>query len=302
MRRRAENRPALVLLAICCCAHLFVVAASSQQPSPIPIGDDLNALLKRMETNNRANNRVAARYTFDWTSSCEIYNPKGKLLSDNSDKWVSVTIDGVQYERIVESNGKPLSKRKQIAERKRSDAVGELGKGYDFVFDIVRRDPRNNVYSDLPFSYLDSLFDNRVLGHQSINGRDTLVVESTPMVDAKPQSDREKTAFDWRETTWIDIEDLVPARYDLELVNRKNFLQKGTVYSVEFTRLPVTQTGNSQLPPNVWLIHSDSGHFIFWPANSEVLHDDFYNYKRFQSDSRVLEDSVQVGPSPGKQP
>jgi hypothetical protein len=172
------------------------------------------------------------------------------------------------------------------------------------VFQIVARDPRDYIYSELPISYLDTLFDNRVIGHELINGRDTLIVESTPKVDAKPHSDREKTALDWRETTWIDIEDAMPARYDVKLVNRKSYLLNESTLSIQFARLPVTESGNSQLPPNVWLMQNDNALFIFWPANSEVLHDDYYNYKRFQSEAHVIDDSVQEVPvhGTGKQP
>ena len=94
----------------------------------------------------------------------------------------------------------------------------------------------------------------------------------------------------------------MPIRYDVELVNDKKPLLKGSTTSIEFTRLPVTQPASSQWPPNVWLVQNDSHHFIFWPKNSEVLRDDYYNYKRFQSDAHVIKDSLQEVPSPGKQP
>jgi hypothetical protein len=249
-----------------------------------------------MEANRHANSRLASRYTYDWTSSCKIYSPGDKLLSANSTKWESVNIDGIGYVRIVEENGKPFTGKRQLAEQKRSDTLGQLGKDYDFVFQVVRQNPRNYIYSDLPISYLDTLFDNRVLGHQSINGRDNLVVESIPKFDAKPLSDRAKTALDWRQTIWIDVEDEMPTRYDVELLNRKNFLLAGTITSIEFTRLPVAPSGDVKLPPNVWLLHNNSGHFLFWPTNSEVLKSDYYNYKRFQADARVLQDSVQEIP------
>jgi hypothetical protein len=51
-------------------------------------------------------------------------------------------------------------------------------------------------------------------------------------------------------------------------------------------------------------MQNDNALFIFWPANSEVLHDDYYNYKRFQSEAHVIDDSVQEVPvhGTGKQP
>jgi hypothetical protein len=297
MPRHSRIWRLLFLLLMSCCTYPLIATASGQQPSPTSGSDDLSALLKRMEVNVRANKQLASRYTFDSTTSCKIYSNKGKLLSDYTDKWVTVTIDGVQYDRIVEENGKPLSRRKQIAEQRRSDAQGQLGKDYDFVFDNVTY-PDNSVYSDLPISYLDTLFDNQVVGHELINGRDNLVVESTPKVDANPGSDRAKMALDWKETTWIDTEDAMPSRYDVELINRKTWLLKGTTSSTEFTKVPVMQIGNQHLPPYVWLVHIGTGRFIFSsPTNSELFKGEYYNYKRFQSDARVYMNSVNEAPA-----
>jgi hypothetical protein len=299
MSRSARIRAPLFIFVISLFAMSLIATATGQQSASASSNIDLDTLLKRMKANIHTNNQVATRYTFDGTSNCKIYNTKSKLLSDSTDKWVTVTIDGVQYDRMIEENGKPLSLKRQIAEQRRSDAVGKLGKGYDFVFNDVPY-PDYNVYSDLPISYLDTLFDNRVLGHQAIDGRDTLIVESTPRADAKPQSDREKTALDWRETTWIDVKDAIPSRYDVELINRKgDTLLPRTTSSTEFARLPVTQAGTSQLPAYVWLQHAGTGHFIFAGSkNSEVYKEEFYNYRRFQADAHVREDSVEEVPAP----
>lgn len=216
---------------------------------------------------------------------------------------MTVTIDGVNYSRMIETNGKPLSRKKQIAEQQRSESTGRLGKDYDFVLQVMNRAPRDYIYSDLPISYLDTLFENRVVGRQLIDGRDNFVIESVPKTGAKPGNERERTALDWKETTWIDLEDEMPTQYDAELLNRKDYLLIGTTESIEFTRLPVTHPGKAQQPPNVWLIKSDSGHFL-WRASNEICKDAYYNYRRFQSDAHVLEDSVRQVPAPAssKQP
>ena len=298
---RTKVRLELIALLIYCCAQALIGAASGQQPSQTPRDDDLSALLKRMGVSRRANERISARYTYDWTSSCKSYNTKGKLLGEHSTKWVAVTIDGVEYHRIIEENGKPLAGKKQIAEQKRSDSTGELGQDYDFVFQFLGMDPRDYIYSDLPVSYLDTLFDNRVIGHEFVNGRDNLVVESTPKTNASPGNDRAKSALDWKEKTWIDVEDAMPSRYDVELLNKKNYLQKGSTFRVENTRLPITESGNSRLPPKVWLVHTINSHpacRILWVTEIGVCEDDFYNYRRFQSEARVIEDSVRENGAP----
>lgn len=297
MFRRARFRSRSFALGICWCAASLIGTAAGQQTTQIS-KEDLDALLKRMEANRRANDLFAKRYTYDRTTRSTVYGRNGRVLSDHTSKTVTVAVDGIEYDRLVEVDGKPLSIKKQIAEQQRSDMVGKLGKDYDFVYDMVRGDPRKNVYSDLPVSYLDSLFDNQIIGHELVNGRDNLVVESTPKADAKPQSDREKTALDWKETTWIDVEDVMPTRYTIKLINGKHYLMKGSTSSIEFTRWPVTRSTNLQSPRYVWLIHGLTGSSLYSPKCSESLSEDYYNYKRFQSDAHVLEDSVREVPAP----
>jgi len=289
----------LALFAICCCAQLFIGAASGQQPSSASGNDDLPALLKRMEANSRANAQFAARYTYDATRDSKTYNRKGKLIHHLSDRFVCMIINGVAYNRVVEENGQPVDGKEPIAEQKRENAIDELSKGYDFALEMIDLNPRDYIYSDLPISYLDTLFDNRVAGYELINGRDNLVVESTPKINANPASDRARTALDWKETTWIDVEDAMPTRYEVELLRDKNYLLKGGTLRREFARLPVTQPENSHWPENVWMVHGWIAHYswrMFRTTNSSVCQADFYNYKRFQSDAHILEDSVQEVP------
>ena len=176
---RARIRPALALFAIISCAHFLVGMVSGQQQPPLSGSENLDAFLKRMEANVRANDPLAARYTYDETRETKCYNHKGKQTHQNSEKFVSVIIGGLDYNRVVERNGVPVPENRQIAEQKRQDAISELGKSYDFVFELIGLNPRDYIYSDLPVSYLDSLFDNHVIRHELINGRDNLVVEST---------------------------------------------------------------------------------------------------------------------------
>lgn len=313
MLRRAGIRSALALFAIFSCAHFFAGTASGQQQSPTSGSGDLNALLKRMEANMQANARFAARYTYDGTFEFRIYNNDGKLTHQGSQKFASVTVNGVQYNRIIEADGKPVSEEEQIAGQKRQEVTGEFEKDYDFIFEMRGPHPHDDIRSGLPISYLGTLFDNHAIGRELINGRDNLVVLSTPKVDANPDSDPAKTALDWKEVTWIDLEDAMPTRYDVELLRDMKLLRdqghlsKGGSFRREFARLPITQPGKSQLPQFVWLLQSWTARLSYrtlWNTNISVSHVDAYNYKRFQSDAHVLENSVQEVPAPatGKQP
>jgi len=290
----------LLTLVICCSANWLIGSVSCQQTTSIS-NDDLTALLKRMEANRAGNERLAAEYTFDEARENKNYNGKGKLTSQHSDKFASVVINGVAYNRVVEEDGKSVAENQQVAEQKRQDAISELRQGYDFVFEMVGLSPHDYIYSDLPISYLDTLFDNRVVGHQAIDGRDNLVVESTPKMHANPATDKARTALDWKETTWIDIEDAMPSQYEVELLRDKDYLSKGGTYKREFTRLTVTHSETSQSPEHAWMLRKWSAQFrcrMLWMTVSSATQTEFYNFKRFRTEVHVLEDSVKPVPAP----
>jgi hypothetical protein len=258
-----------------------------------------------MESNRQTNARLATRYTFDATRDVRTYDPKGKLMQQRSYKLVSAFAEKVDGSRVIEEDGEPAAAKQQNVGQGRQDATNELKKNYDFACVMKRFIHREYVFSDLPIRYLDNLFDNRPIGHELINGRDNLVVESTPKANPDLGSDRARTALDWKEITWIDVEDAMPTRYGVELLRDRGPLLKGGAFSRDFTRLPIPETGKSQSSENVWLIHSWTTQFCYHLLGSTytlINHVDVSNYKRFQSDAHVIDDSVQEAAPPGKQP
>jgi len=278
------------------CLIWFDLPAFAQQNSPLPSGAELKALLERVTANVKANEKAAEQYVSDETRHGINLNKKGEVVSEHSDKLECVSIDGQVFMREVERNGKPVTLERQIREQKRLDAMSEQGKGMDLTLEMEGLDPSQFIYTLLPVCCLDSLFDNRVVGHEIINGRDNLVIESTPRPNAIPASEKERTALDWKETTWIDVDDLIPARYEALLLNDKDYLKKGTTERMDFFRQPDTSTNANGSPRFIWLQHSSVFHMsikVLWVRSSAVSESSYYNYRRFRVDMQVLGDSVQ---------
>ncbi len=176
----------------------------------------------------------------------------------------------------------------------------------DFTLEMVGQDPHNNIYSDLPICCLSSLFDNRVVGREVIDGRDNIVIESTPRANATPASEHERTALDWKETTWIDVRDVMPTRYDVELLNDIKYLTKGTTDRTDFMRVEAAGTAEGDAKQVVWLVRSGSCRLEYlWQGKRtrEIAEDQCVNYRKFRGEMRVLQDSVREVPSgsPAKQ-
>ena len=290
------------------CAACFGVlaldrAALAQSDPAAPAGDELTVLLQRVHANVEANDKLARQYASDEMTHTVSLNQKGKKIWEYSTKFECAIVGGLPYNHMVEENGKPLSTKKLEAEQKRQDVLsGLVHRNQDFVFDLRGTDPHDAIHSALPICCLSTMFDNRVLRHEQINGRDNLVVESVPKANAIPFTLDEKTALDWMETTWIDVNDLIPARYDVELLNDKSYLLKGTKLRRDYFRLEKALDTKDRLSETVWLQSSSEGHFnlkFFWYRQFETWEDTSYNYKRFKGDVRILENSMQEVPQHG---
>jgi hypothetical protein len=301
MGMRLFIRRVLLSGAVACSGFAFQAVCAQNAPSGAA-DQDLAALLKQLEQNIAKNEKIAQQYASDVIRANSVSNSKGKVISHHSDKLELVFIEGLAYMRRIEEDGRPLSAKKEKASQKLLDGMRDLGKDYEFIFELVGEDPHSYIYSGLPICCLDSSFDNRVLRHDVIDGRDNIVIESTPRANATPASEHEKTALYWKETTWIDVKDRMPTRYDAELVNDLNYLTKGTTTSIEFMRMeaPATAAGNPDQV--VWLVHRSAGHLGYlwrrkptWCTSEEEL----VNYRKFRSDMRMVDNSVREVPSQG---
>jgi hypothetical protein len=271
--------------------------AVPQKETDALAGENLIALLHQMQTNLKANDILARQYASDEESHAISLNQKGKTVWELSEKFESTFVGGLPYHHMVEHNGKPLGAKKLASEQKRQDALSELGLVREFALDIRGLSPQDAIHSALPICCLATLFNNRVLGHEQINGRDNLVVESVPKANANPTSPEDKTALDWKETTWIDVGDLVPTRYEVELLNDKGSLPtllKGSKERDNYFRLEKTFDTKDYSSETVWLHSSSEGHLnlkCLWQREFETWKDTEYNYRRFKADVRRLEGS-----------
>jgi hypothetical protein len=296
MRHQCRILPFL-LVAILCCGWSALTRISTAQQVPAVVSDEnLSALLIQMHANLRANEELARQYACDDSVHEEYFNKSGKKTKEKSEKVESVFANGLLYHQIVEENGKPLSQKRQVSLQKHEDAISEIGSRFDFIFDLRDGNPRDSIYSALPICCLTTLFENQVVRHESINGRDNLVVESVPKASPPLPSGRETTALDWKETTWIDGEYLMPTRLEVELLKDNSFLLKGTILQQNYLRLEeADEVGHPT--QSVWLENHAVGRNYLkfpWLLESETFEDTSYNFKRFKADTRVLTDSMRV--------
>jgi len=286
-------RLSVVLISILSLAAL----ARAQIPSS---SEDLQSLLTRMEHNIRENDLLEEQYVHDDERRVEMVDKKGHGYSQQIQKFESVFVKSLWYRREVERNGKPLTERQQEASQKRLDVVSSLEKDYDYIIEPMNDNPANSFRTKLPYSYLTTLFNNRLLRHELIQGREVLVIDSQPRWDAHPASDLERSALDWKETTWVDAEDSMPVRYKVELLADKGgSLRKGSTSQVEFTRLQDLPSAPGSAPRYVWLEQHSESTFIARVLGMQFTERNDItpsNFRKFHSDVHLVDGSVRETP------
>jgi hypothetical protein len=282
----------LRLLSLALCGFCLYGAGEAQTYN---ISDgDLPALFARMKASMAANGKLVEQYTSDEFYHNENFDKNGKVTSDETAKYENVFVEGLPYRRKVEVNGKPLNEKEAAAEEKRYEkAVSERRA---MTMEQKRLSLHINWHSSLPICCLATLFENRIVRHESLVGRDLLVVESVPKAGTKPANTEDESSLNWKETTWIDTVDNLPARIDVELLNDKDHLVKGNTERIDFVRLlePAMSAGRPEQA--VWLQQHSIARFRFkalWIDVTGTTEQTWSNFKKFHVDVRLLNDSMQ---------
>jgi hypothetical protein len=274
---------------LCCVAGSLPAAAQNALPS----GAALQGLLVRMKTNMAKNGLLAEQYTYveDWHNLN--FDRNGKKTADESAKYENVFVEGLPYQRKVEEDGKPLTGKAAAREEQRYEKAVDERK--HMTPDQKRGFFHRTSHTGLPIDYLTTLFDNRVTREVMLNGRKTYVVESVPKPDAKSTDAQERTALCWKETTWIDEADEIPAQLDAVALENVAHMKKGMRMRVTWEQMEPSPEDKSGQP--VWVEKQYVGQgqvkWFFFSGRART-EQDYSDYRKFQVDVRLLPDSVKM--------
>lgn len=275
---------------------LYAAAQATITPDD---GTSLPALLDRMQTNWSRNGVMAQQYTSIEFWHNVNFDKKGKKTDDESAKFENVFVEGLPYRKKVGESGKPLTGKAAEEEEKRYDKAVDERRGMSI-------DQKRHWWGlgstralSLPICCLTKLFDSRMVGHEMIDGRETLVVESKPKSDARPANDSEKSSLNWKETAWIDVADAMPARIEAELLRDEGRVLKGMINRLDFERLVDASETRTQPDKSVWLQKTFVAKFRFkvlWMEATGETDQAWSDYRKFRVDMRLLNDTVREVP------
>jgi hypothetical protein len=272
-----------------------VVAFGQSSPPP----EDPRQIVLRSAALDQRDVDIAKDYAYTRRTEQRRLDGSGRVKSVESKTHEVLVLYGQPYERLIAQDDKPLppnperneqrkldrelEHRSKASAKDREKRAREEAKGIEEQKAMIRE--------------VADAYSFRLLGEEQVSGHDAWVIEAEPLPGYRPRSSRAKLLPNFRGKLWITKEDYRWARLEAEVVRTVSLglvlarLQPGTQISMQQTRvreeLWMPSTVHAKVFVRLALVKTVS-------AEVNVA---FSNYRKFQSDSRVLE-STEVPATP----
>jgi hypothetical protein len=145
-------------------------------------------------------------YTWQANSVERHFDSRGKVESTKRETWETLILDGEPYRRMLERDGKPLS-----AEQKREEQT-KLDRETKKLSDETPAEKQNRLARakerrEREFAFLSEipdLYDLKLEGEATVDGRPAWIVSGAPRPGAQPKSRDAKLLLKVRGRMWID--------------------------------------------------------------------------------------------------
>jgi hypothetical protein len=231
-------------------------------------------------------------YTWQARSVERHFNSQGKVESTRRESWETLILDGQPHRRMLARDGKPLSPaEQQYEQRKLDEAARKLSaetpaEKRQRLEEAEKRRQREFAF----LSEIPDLFDLRLEGESTVDGRPVWVVSGAPRPGAEPKSRDAKVLLKVRGRMWIDKASYQWAKVEAETTNTISWglflarLNPGAKLTFEQTEV------NSEiwLPKRLFMIGSGRLGLIKRLSQDEQI--DWSDYRKFTVDSKVMTD------------
>jgi hypothetical protein len=297
---------AVVLLSACVFAQDPAPVSPSVPPSPSPSIDrkrielkpdatgavppeQMRELLRRAEENDLVNDRRQRDYTYIEREEEHKLGDHGEVKKIESRTIEVLEIYGEDVERLIAKDDQPLSadavakeeeKIQKIIDRRKNESDDDRRKRLEKE-EKSREEDRKFVLE------IADAFNFRLIGSESINGRDAWVLEGEPRPGYEPKQRGAKILSKFKGRVWIDKLDTQWVKLDITAIDTISFglvlarIHKGSRVLIEMTRV------NDE----VWLpahlqFHFDARVALF-KSYDEDVDQTYRDYKKFRTDSKI---------------
>ena len=255
--------------------------ASAQDPLEI---------IRRATELDRRDTELARSYTFLQRQERRELDSRGRLTKTVSETFDVTLLEGSPYRRLVARNDQPLSQKdqrkeeeklqKSIEDRRKETPAQRAQR----VADWERKQKKQRE----PLKELPEAFHFKLAGEEALNGGVAFVIDGAPKPGYRPKN--AATAFfpKVKLRLWIDKKDYQWIRVDIESLETISFggflirLAKGGHVTIESARV-----NNEIWMPKRAVVKGSARIALVKVMRGEIIFT-FSDYKKFQTDSRVL--------------
>ncbi len=233
-------------------------------------------------------------YTWQASSVERHFDSHGKVESTKQEQWETLILDGQAQRRMLERDGKPLSESDQRSEQKKLDReANKLSKETPAEKQRRLDDAEKQRKREFAFlSEIPDLFDLKLEGESTVDGRPVWVVSGRPRPGAQPKSRDAKVLLKVRGRMWIDKVTYQWAKVEAETLETISWglflarLNPGAKLVFEQTEV------NSEiwLPKRLFL--AGSGRVGLLKRITQDQEIQWSNYRKFSVNSTIVTDAT----------
>lgn len=279
------SQRSLWILTTCLClpANLAVLRAD----------DDPRAIVRRALSMDTRNRDLERSYTYLRRDEERTLDGAGAVKHRESKTWEVIPLQGSQFRRLVERNGKPLSGK----EEQQQEAIRRKSAERRAALTPEERQKRQQARARARKQQQEEIddivagFDLTLLGEEPVDGAPAWVIEGRPRKGYRFKSgEMARVLSRIQGRIWVAKNDGQPVRIDAETTDTISFgailarIYKGTHIHVEYTHV------NGE----VWLprieTFSGAGRIMLVKGLHLEMESAYTNYKKFSADSRIVDD------------
>jgi hypothetical protein len=261
-------------------------ATATPQLSP----DQIRALIRQVADKDLENDKKQGAYTYIQREEEHRLDGDGKVKSSESKTQEIMVLYGAQVQRLIAKDDKPLSEKDAAKEEERIQKLTDKRKNESEEQRRKRLEKEEKDREDARkfVSEVADAYNFRLVGMESLDGRETYVIDAEPRPDFQPHSKEARVLPKFRFRAWIDQAESQWVKLDAECIDTVSLgwflarVHKGS-------RLLIDQT---RINDEVWLprhvaIKVDVRVALLKNFNVEA--DVTYRgYKKFRTDTKIV--------------
>jgi hypothetical protein len=164
------------VVSLCLVAFAGTQLCAQDDPAPWAMLKPAFAKLSRVSQSK-------ARFTYFDLNHLQNFDEKGKKFVDTTQLFEVTYIGDLQYSRLMEVNGRPLTGKELKKEQERYDQAVRDREALD---DTARAKIQHREMKkfDVNLDHFPTQYRSTITGHEEIDGRDCVLIEATPLPDA----------------------------------------------------------------------------------------------------------------------